>query len=61
MQSSEKKITIEDVKYVLSHHFQGTPYDVYGKHNDKNLKGMYRPIGINRNNFLGHSNKTLYA
>lgn len=49
----EKKITIEDVKYVLSHHFQGTPYDVYGKHNDKNLKGMYRPIGINRNNFLG--------
>ena len=25
----EKKITVEDVKYVLSGHYQGTPYDPY--------------------------------
>lgn len=43
----EKKITVEDVKYVLSHHYQGTPYDVYGKG-----KAPFRPIGINRNNVL---------
>ena len=43
----EKKITIEDVKYVLSGHYQGTPYDCY-QTGEKTL----RPIGINRNNFL---------
>lgn len=48
----EKKITIEDVKYVLSHHFQGTPYDPYGKYGDSSLRGCFRPIGINRNNVL---------
>lgn len=47
----EKKITIEDVKYVLSHHFQGTPYDPYARHGD-NRRGIFRPIGINRNNVL---------
>ena len=26
----EKKITVEDVKYVLSGHYQGTLYDPYG-------------------------------
>ena len=25
----EKKITPEDIKYVLSSHYQGTPYDPY--------------------------------
>lgn len=25
----EKKLTVEDVKYVLSTHYQGTPYDPY--------------------------------
>lgn len=43
----EKKITIEDVKYVLSGHYQGTPFDCYAT-GEKKL----RPIGINRNNFL---------
>lgn len=28
----EKKVTIEDVKYVLSSHFQGTPYDPYASY-----------------------------
>ena len=26
----ERKVTVEDVKYVLSSHYQGTPYDPYG-------------------------------
>ncbi len=43
----EKKITIEDIKYVLSSHFQGTDYDPYVRA-DNPKKGVYRPIGINR-------------
>ncbi len=42
-----RKITIEDVKYVLSGHYQDTVYDPYGK-GDKTEKNMFRPIGINR-------------
>ncbi len=48
----EKKITVEDVKYVLSSHFQGTPYDPYAAYGDKTIKGAYRSIGINRNDFV---------
>ncbi len=48
----EAKITPEDVKYALSGHFQGTPYDPYGRHGDSSLRGSLRPIGVNRNNFL---------
>lgn len=49
----ERKITIEDIKYMLSHHFQGTPYDPYARHGDDSERGKFRPIGINRNSFLG--------
>ncbi len=48
----ERKITIEDVKYVLSSHYQGTPYDPYGKLGDEHSRHMYRPIGINRQSQL---------
>ena len=48
----EKKITVEDVKYVLSSHFQGTPYDPYESYGDKSMQGAYRSIGINRNDFI---------
>lgn len=48
----ERKLTIEDVKYVLSLHYQGTPYDPYGKQGDAATRSMYRPIGINRNGQL---------
>ncbi len=48
----EKKVTVEDVKYILSSHYQGTPYDPYANHGDASLRGAFRPIGINRNNFL---------
>lgn len=48
----EKKITMEDVKYVLSSHYQGTPYDPYGNYGDKSLRGAYRSIGVNRTDFM---------
>ena len=48
----EKKITVEDVKYVLSSHYQGTIYDPYGGSGDGLQRGRYRSIGINRNDFL---------
>ena len=48
----ERKVTVEDVKYVLSTHFQGTPFDPYAKHGDPARRGSYRPIGVNRNNVL---------
>ncbi len=45
----ERKVTIEDVKYVLSLHYQGTVYDPYGRIGTPATRGLYRPIGINRN------------
>ncbi len=48
----EKKITTEDVKYILSSHYQGTPYDPYITHGDKSRSNMYRTIGINRTDNL---------
>ncbi|MBM6688360.1 C69 family dipeptidase [Collinsella tanakaei] len=48
----ERKVTIEDVKYVLSAHYQGTPYDCYGRGGTDATRGAYRPIGINRNGQL---------
>lgn len=46
----EKKISIEDIKYVLSSYYQGTEFNPYNKFG--NERGKYRPIGINRNNFV---------
>lgn len=48
----ERKITVEDVKYILSSYYQGTPYDPYTKEGDKSLHGIYRPIGISRTSFM---------
>ena len=48
----EHKVTVEDIKYVLSNHYQGTPFDPYGQHGPDRMRGAYRPIGINRNNIL---------
>ncbi len=47
----ERKVTIEDVKYLLSSHYQGTEYDPYSK-GDSAKKNMYRCIGVNRTSFL---------
>lgn len=46
-----RKVTIEDVKYALSRHFQGTPYDPYGA-GGEDQRGIFRPIGINRHSQL---------
>ena len=40
----EQKVTVEDVKYLLSSHFQGTPYDPYDR--VSSLHGKYRSIGV---------------
>lgn len=48
----ERKVTPEDVKYVLSSHYQGTPYDPYLSYGDRSRAGAYRSIGINRNDFM---------
>ena len=43
----DRKVTVEDVKYMLSGHFQGTDFDPYiGR--DTGKRGRYRSIGINR-------------
>ena len=43
----DRKVAVEDVKYLLSGHFQGTDFDPYKNH-DTGKRGMYRSIGINR-------------
>ena len=43
----DRKVAAEDVKYLLSGHYQGTPYDPYSGR-DTGCRGMYRSIGINR-------------
>ena len=43
----DKKVTVEDVKYLLSSHYQGTPYNPYSNI-DTGVRGKYRSIGINR-------------
>ena len=48
----ERKLTIEDVRYVLASHYQGTPYDPYGSRGTQESRTAYRPIGINRNSQL---------
>lgn len=50
----EKKITVEDVKYVLSSHYQGTHYDPYAAYGEKSQRGAFRSIGVNRTDFLAH-------
>ena len=47
-QKPYRKITVEDVKYVLSLHYQDTPYDPYGPQGDAVSQRQFRPIGINR-------------
>ena len=43
----DRKVTVEDVKYLLSSHYQGTPFDPYSRQ-DTGKRGKYRSIGINR-------------
>ena len=47
-QKPYRKVTIEDVKYVLSTHYQDTIYDPYGPEGDHVSQRTFRTIGINR-------------
>ena len=48
----ERKVTMEDVKFVLSSHYEGTPFDPYDDMGADWQRGRYRPIGINRQSQL---------
>ncbi len=43
-----KQLTIADVKWMLSAHYQNTPFDPYGQGTAEEQQ-RYRPIGLNRN------------
>ncbi len=43
----DRKVTVEDVKYILSSYYQGTAYNPYSGQ-DTGKRGIYRPIGISR-------------
>ena len=43
----DRKVTVEDVKTILSSNYSGTPYNPYLNH-DTGVRGKYRSIGINR-------------
>ncbi|VTS33930.1 dipeptidase [Streptococcus porcinus] len=47
-QKPYRKVTIEDIKYVLSSHYQDTIYNPYGPEGDKVSQKTFRTIGINR-------------
>lgn len=46
---AKKKISIEDIKFLESSHYQDTPYDAYGDQGTAAQKKTFRPIGLNRN------------
>lgn len=47
-QKPYRKITVEDIKYVLSNHYQDTNFDPYGSEGDRLSQTTFRTIGINR-------------
>lgn len=51
-QVPERRVTLEDVKDVLSSHYEGTPFDPYGEIGTPEQRRRYRPIGINRQSQL---------
>lgn len=44
----KRKLSVEDIKWALSSHYEGTPYDAYGSGTEAEKK-RYRAIGLNRN------------
>ena len=48
----DHKITVDDIKYLMSSYYQSTKFNPYGKHGDLSDAGKYRPIGVNRTNFV---------
>ncbi|MCR4672711.1 MAG: C69 family dipeptidase [Lachnospiraceae bacterium] len=47
----ERKVTVEEVRYLLGSHYQGTPYDPYDKKAEK--AGKYRTIGVPNSDVCG--------
>ena len=47
----ERKVTVEDVRYLLSSHYQGTPYDPYDGRSQ--LRGKYRSIAVPNSDVSG--------
>lgn len=47
----ERKVTVQDIRYVLGSHYQGTPYDPYDHRAEK--KGKYRSIGVPNSDVCG--------
>ncbi|MBM9834556.1 C69 family dipeptidase, partial [Enterococcus faecalis] len=44
----KQKLSVEDVKWALSSHFQNTPFDPYGT-GSETQKTQFRSIALNRN------------
>lgn len=44
----EHKISVQDIKYLMSSYFNNTKYNPYLKYGESTEKGKYRYIGINR-------------
>ncbi len=47
----ERKVTVEDVRYLLGSYYQGTPYNPYDK--NATFKGKYRTIGVPNSDVCG--------
>lgn len=47
----ERKVTVEDVRYLLGSYYQGTPYNPYDK--TAACKGKYRTIGVPNSDVCG--------
>ena len=47
----ERRVTVEDVRYVLGSYYQGTPYNPYDKTSD--VRGKYRTIGVPNSDVCG--------
>lgn len=47
----ERLVTVEDVRYLLGSHYQGTPYDPYNSASP--VKGKYRTIGVPNSDVCG--------
>lgn len=45
---ADRKISVEDVKFILSAHYENTKYDPYGNGSESDRK-LFRSIGLNRN------------
>lgn len=47
----ERKVTVEDVRYLLGSHYQGTPYDPYDRTSPQ--RGKFRSIGVPNSDVCG--------